>query len=157
MTAFPNTLYNRAASMISGAQKSINAAHQRLNLLGSQLSQTNTNVSALQPGDWDAITLLNSWANITGFVSAQVRVLTASTVQIIGNIQNGTTTDGTQIGQLNTGFYNPVNAHGFVAISNVDGTTGTVILSVSGALAIYGFSSSGATNIAFSEVLPLQA
>jgi hypothetical protein len=105
---FPNQLQNRAAATIASTAKLVNTAHQRLNTLGSQ-------VSALTPGSWELLTLSGGWSNVAGYIPAQVRIFQAGQAQIVGHIQGGTTTDGTVIGALTAGYYNPTHAHSFTA------------------------------------------
>jgi hypothetical protein len=53
--------------------------------------------------------------NVAGHVPAQVRLITTTTVQLIGNIQSGTTANGTVIGTVPQGYFNTVHAHPIAA------------------------------------------
>lgn len=108
MTTFPVQLPIRAAKMIADAKKLANTAHQRLNNLGSQLS-------ALQPGDWEPLTLENGWENISGYIPAQVRIMQSGLAQVTGHISGGTVSTGILIATLPAGFFNLVHAHQFAA------------------------------------------
>ena len=61
------------------------------------------------------ISLQAGWANVTGYIPAQVRILQDGMSQVIGHIHGGTITDGTLIGTLAGGFFNPTHAHKFTA------------------------------------------
>jgi hypothetical protein len=106
--SFPDLLQNRAARMIADAHKMAKNAHQRLNTIGSQ-------VSALQPGDWQPVTLAGSWTNMAGYIPAQAQIQRAGLALVIGHIQGGSTADGTLIGTLAAGYFNPVHKHSFTA------------------------------------------
>jgi hypothetical protein len=80
-----------------------------------QITTIQTNVKALQPGAWELLTLANGWVNIPGYIPAQVRILGAGQAQIVGHVENGTTTDGTVIGTVGGGYFNPVHNHAFTA------------------------------------------
>jgi hypothetical protein len=82
---------------------------QQIVTLQSQASAA----GALVPGDWAALTLQAGWANVSGAIPAQVRLLTTTTIQLIANIENGTTADGTVIATLPAGYYNTVHSHTF--------------------------------------------
>lgn len=123
MTTFPGQLANRAAKTIADTRRLVQTAHQRLNTIGSQ-------VSALQPGSWQALTLGNGWSNVSGYIPAQVRIQQNGVALIVGHIQGGTTTNGTVIAVLGAGFYNAVHAHSFTA--NV--LAGASAVSVSGTI-----------------------
>ena len=106
MTTFPDKLRNRAAGMIAASADLVTAAHVRISAIGSQ-------VSSLTPGDWEDITLSGGWSNVAGYIPAQVRILQSGMSQLVGHIQGGTVTDGTLIGTLAGGFFNPSHAHKF--------------------------------------------
>lgn len=108
MSTFPTRLADRAAIAIAKTQRLVNTAHQRLNTLGSQ-------VSSLTPGDWQPLTLENSWSNVSGYIPAQVRILQNGMAQVIGHIQGGTVSSGILIATLGSGYYNAVHAHSFTA------------------------------------------
>jgi hypothetical protein len=108
MTRFPDQLANRAAKTIASTARLVNTAHQRLNTIGSQ-------VSALTPGDWEALTLQNGWSNLSGYIPAQVRIQQSGVALLVGHIQGGTTTNGTLIAVLGAGYFNTVHAHSFTA------------------------------------------
>lgn len=105
---FPNQLQNRAAVTIAQTARLVATAHQRLNTIGSQ-------VSALTPGDWEALALEAGWSNVSGYIPAQVRIQQNGVALLVGHIQGGTVTNGTVIATLDTGYYNPVHAHSFTA------------------------------------------
>lgn len=109
MTTFPVSVVQRFARTISEHHETLKLHRQMITTLQSQVAAT----SALVPGSWETITLQSGWSNVPGSIPAQARLLTSTTVQIIANIQNGTTTDGTLIGTLGDGFYNTVHAHSF--------------------------------------------
>lgn len=108
MSTFPTQLADRAAITIARTARLVQAAHQRLNTLGSQ-------IASLTPGSWQALTLQNGWSNTAGYIPAQVRVLQNGMAQVIGHIQGGATANATLIATLGAGFYNPVHAHSFTA------------------------------------------
>ena len=126
MTRQPVPLHARLASTISGHVKALALHTQQITTLQSQVSAT----AALVPGDWENITLANGWSNVAGQIPAQARLITSTTVQIIGNIHGGTTTDNTVIGTLTAGFFNTVRGHTFDAVA----VTGAAAVPVSGAL-----------------------
>jgi hypothetical protein len=113
LTTFPKQLQDRLTHGIKQAQTSLKLHTQQIVNLQSQSAAT----SALVPGDWENITLTNGWANVAGAIPAQARLITTTTVQLIANIQGGTTANGTVIGTLTQGFYNTVHAHTFQAIA----------------------------------------
>jgi hypothetical protein len=106
VTTFPAQLSVRAAKMLASTQKLAQNAHQRLNTMGSQ-------VSALQPGDWELLTLENGWSNVSGYIPAQVRIQQNGMSMLVGHIEGGSTGNGTAIGTLGAGYYNTVHAHAF--------------------------------------------
>jgi hypothetical protein len=108
VSTFPNQLANRAAATIAKTAKLVGTAHQRLNSIGSQ-------VSALTPGSWQALTLEAGWSNVAGYIPAQVRIQQSGVALLVGHIEGGTTTDATVIATLASGYYNPVHAHSFTA------------------------------------------
>lgn len=108
MTTFPDQLHQRAAKVIASTAKLVNAAHQRLNTQGSQ-------IASLTPGSWEPLTLAAGWANVPGFIPAQVRIQQAGQALLVGHIENGTTANNTVIGTLTAGFFNPEHAHSFTA------------------------------------------
>ena len=124
MTTFPTQLAHRAAQMIAQTADLVKNAHQRINVLGSQ-------VSSLSPGSWEDITLSAGWSNTAGYIPAQARILQNGMSQIVGHIQGGTVTDGTVIGTLTSGYYNTVHAHTFT----VNSVAGAAASSQAGALA----------------------
>lgn len=103
----PVPLHLRLAATIKSGVTSAALHAQQITTLQSQSAL----YSNLVPGSWEAITLENGWSNVAGSVPAQVRLITTSTIQIIGNIQGGTVTDGTVIGTLTAGFYNATHSH----------------------------------------------
>lgn len=120
---FPNQLRNRAAATIATTADLLNNAHQRLNVIGSQ-------VSSLTPGDWTDITLAAGWSNLAGYIPAQARIMQAGMAQIVGHIEGGTTANGTIIGTLAAGYYNTAYQHSFTA--NV--MSGAAAVSVAGTI-----------------------
>jgi hypothetical protein len=123
LSTFPDQLKNRAAQVIASTADLVKNAHQRINVLGSQ-------VSSLAPGAWEDITLSAGWVNTAGYIPAQARILQAGMSQVVGHIQGGTVTDGTVIGTLTSGYYNPVHAHTFT----VNSVTGAAASPQAGAL-----------------------
>lgn len=126
MTRQPVPLHARFAAMLSGHVTKLALHTQQITTLQSQVAAT----AALVPGSWETITLAGGWSNVPGAVPAQARLITSTTVQIIGNIQNGTTSDGTTIGTLTAGFFNTVHAHTFDCVC----VTGAAAVPVTGAL-----------------------
>lgn len=124
MTRQPVPLHQQLAAQIKGAATSLKLHTQQIVTLQSQASAA----AALVPGDWEDITLANGWANVAGAIPAQARLITSTTVQIIGNIHGGTTTNGTTIGSLTAGFFNTVHGHTFDAVA----VTGAAAVSVAG-------------------------
>jgi hypothetical protein len=106
VTTFPAQLPVRAAKMIADAKRLAQNAHQRLNTLGSQLS-------ALQPGDWQPLTLENGWSNMSGYIPAQVQIQQSGLALITGHITGGTVSSGILIATLPAGYYNTAHAHQF--------------------------------------------
>jgi len=123
VSTFPARLDVRAAKMLASTQRLVNTAHQRLNNIGSQ-------VSALQPGDWTALSLENGWGNLSGYIPAQVRIMQSGLAQITGHISGGTVSSGILIATLPAGYYNPAHAHQFGA--NV--LAGAAAVAVTGAV-----------------------
>lgn len=109
MTTFPVSVLQRFAKTVSEHHETLKLHRQMITTLQSQAAAA----QALIPQPWETITLQNGWSNVPGAIPAQARLLTSTTVQIIANIQNGTTTDGTLIGTLTQGFYNTVHSHSF--------------------------------------------
>jgi hypothetical protein len=108
VATFPDLLADRAAAAIAQTRRLVNTAHQRLNTIGSQ-------VASLTPGSWEPLTLEAGWSNVSGYIPAQVRILQNGIATLVGHIQGGTTTNGTTIATLASGYYNPVHAHSFTA------------------------------------------
>jgi hypothetical protein len=108
VTTFPRKLAVRAPAIIAETKRLVVNAHQRLNTLGSQLS-------ALQPGAWQALSLENDWANMSGYIPAQVQILQSGLAQLTGHISGGTVSAGILIATLPSGYYNTVHAHQFTA------------------------------------------
>ena len=79
----------------------------------AQIAGVQAQVAALQPGAWALISLGAGWANLGGYIPAQVRILQNGMSQVIGHIHGGTVTDGTLIGTLAGGFFNTSHAHKF--------------------------------------------
>lgn len=102
-------LHQQLAATIKGHVKAIKLHTQQIVTLQSQAAAA----AALQPGAWEAIALQSGWSNVSGAIPAQARLLTTTTVQVVGNIQGGSTGDGTIIGTLTKGYYNTVHAHTF--------------------------------------------
>jgi hypothetical protein len=125
MTTFPKSAKQVLPAMIKKAVTDLAKHTQQIVTLQSQAAAA----TALQPGAWSAITLQAGWSNVAGAVPAQVRLLTSTTVQVIGNISGGTVTSGTVIGTLAPGFYNAVHSHTF-SVTAVAGA-GTVAAAVS--------------------------
>lgn len=122
MTTFPDRLQDRLAKTIASTRRLADTAHQRLNTIGST-------VAALQPGVWVPLTLLAGWSNLAGYIPAQVRLQQTGLTLLTGTITGGTTTNGTIIATLPTGFYSPTWSQSFTinvlagaATVNVTGT-----------------------------------
>lgn len=91
-------------------------------------------------GAWQLITPQNGWSNVTGLIKLQARTNTADGIEVVGNLQGGTTTDNTIIGTLPAGYFSATNGHffpceavtGAATVSNsvttgfTAGTTGTL-------------------------------
>lgn len=126
MTRQPIALHNRLASTIAGHVKTIALHTQQIVNLQSQVAAA----GSLVPGDWEPVILAAGWVNVSGAIPAQARLITSTTVQVIGNIQGGTTADATVIGTLGPGFFNTVHGHTFdlVVVSGAAtvSTAGTV-------------------------------
>lgn len=123
MSTFPSRLANRAAATIASTADLVKNAHQRINVLGSQ-------VASLTPGSWENISLSGGWSNLAGYIPAQAQIIRAGAVQIVGHITGGTTTDGTVIATLDSGYFNTGFAHSFTA--NV--MSGAAAVSVAGTI-----------------------
>jgi hypothetical protein len=106
MSTFPSQISVRAAQTIAQTSRLVKNAHQRLNNLGSALS-------ALQPGDWQALTLVNGWENMSGYIPAQVRIMQSGLALITGHISGGTVSAGVLIATLPSGYFNTTHAHQF--------------------------------------------
>lgn len=100
--------------------------------------------TAPQPVTWTALTLLASWTNVSGAAAAQYRPSGSDGVEIIGNIQSGTVTNGTTIAVLPSGS-RPVSSHSFniAAVTGAQAapitvtTTTTTTSSLSGSGAVH--------------------
>jgi hypothetical protein len=113
VTRQPIALHNRLASTIAGHVKTIALHTQQIVNLQSQVAAA----GSLAPGAWEPITLAAGWVSVPGSIPAQARLITSTTVQVIGNIQGGTTANATVIGSLTAGFFNTVHAHTFQAVA----------------------------------------
>lgn len=109
MTTFPKPPHLVVPAMIKSATTTLAKHTQQIVTLQTKASAAST----LLPGAWDAITPLAGWSNVSGAVPFQARLLTTTTVQLIANLEGGTTANGTVIGQLASGFYNTVHSHTF--------------------------------------------
>jgi hypothetical protein len=158
VSTFPTRLADRAAIAIAKTARSVQTAHQRLNTIGSQ-------VSALTPGDWEALTLENGWSNLGGYIPAQVRIQQSGVALLVGHIQGGTTTNGTLIAVLGAGYFNTVHAHSFTAnvlagasavsvAGTISGTTDTNGLTDSTTGGASGIVSSGSAGSSTHEHFP---
>lgn len=139
MSTFPNQMANRAATTIAKTARLVQTAHQRLNTLGSQ-------VSSLTPGSWELLTLAAGWSNVSGYIPAQVRILQNGLAQLVGHIQGGTTTDGTPIATLTSGYYNTVHAHSFTANVLAGASAVSVAGTISGTTDTNGLNNPAITN-----------
>lgn len=108
MSQIPVPYGERLARMIKGTGTIIKLQAQQLVTLQST-------VIALQPGDWEPITLESGWSNVPGYIAAQVRILQGGMAQIIGHIEGGSTGNGTLIGTLPAGYFSTEYAHAFAA------------------------------------------
>jgi hypothetical protein len=124
MTTFAKPMRDRFAAMVKGHDDTLKLHKQQIVLLQSQVAAT----SALVPGSWETIQLTGGWSNVSGAIPAQARLLTSTTLQIVANIQGGTTTDNTVIGTLTAGFYNTVHSHtfGITAVSGAAAVSSAV-------------------------------
>lgn len=113
MTTFPKAPHLVVPAMIKGAATTLKLHAQQIARLQTQGSA----LSTLKPGSWSLITLQAGWSNVAGAIPAQARLLTTTTVQVIGNIEGGTTANGTVIGQLESGYYNTVHQHTFSCVA----------------------------------------
>lgn len=130
MATFPKPVPNRFAALIAQHNRDLDLHRQQIVTLQSQVAAT----SALVPGDWETITLQSGWSNVAGYIPAQARLLTSTTVQVVGNIAGGTTADNTLIGTLDAGFYNTVHSHSF-GITAVTGAAAVSAAVSTGSLA----------------------
>lgn len=106
-------------------------------------------VSLTTLGVWSLPTLLNSWSDYgSGYRGARFRISTVNEVQIQGMVASGTTTTGTAIFTLPTG-YRPVETLRFNVVSN--GVIGIVDVQSDGDVAIIAGSATylNLTGIAF--------
>ena len=108
MTAVPKPVHQRLAHTIKAAVNTI-AVHAQ------QIVNLQSSVATLHPGDWEDITLTGGWANLAGYIPAQVRILQNGMSQVIGHITGGATADSTVIGTVTAGYFNPVHQHAFTA------------------------------------------
>ncbi len=138
MTTFPGKLANRAAATIAQTADLVRNAHQRINTLGSQ-------VSSLTPGSWEDITLSGGWSNLSGYIPAMSQIARLGAVQIVGHLTGGTTTDGTVIGTLTSGYYNTVYSHSFTCTVMTGAGSVSVAGTVSGSTDSNGLTDPGVT------------
>ena len=108
MTAVPKPVHQRLAHTIKQAVNTV-AVH------GQQIIRLQSKIGALQPGDWETIALLAGWSSLAGYIPAQVRIMQGGMSQVIGHITGGAVADGTVIGTLTAGFFNPTHQHVFHA------------------------------------------
>jgi len=121
MTTFPKSLQSKLASTIKTATTTLALHTQQITTLQSVTNQTTTQL----PGPWSLITLQGGWSNVSGAIAAQWRGASTTTTEIIGNIRGGTTSDGTVIGYIPSGFFNTVYVHwiGAVAVAGASSVT----------------------------------
>jgi len=116
----------------------------------------NTNI----PGPWQAVTLLNGWSNLgSGAANAQVRQRDSVTLELIGVITGGTTTNGTQLCLLPSGLW-PISRQNLVGqVTNGTGVGDAFTLYCTvgdGKVWLYNIPS-GATQLSFHVFLSLDA
>jgi hypothetical protein len=124
LTRFPDQLADRLAGTIARTHRLVTSAHQRLNTVTSALS-------ALQPGEWQPLTLAAGWTNLTDYVPGQARVHQVGVGHVVAHLTGGTCADGTIIGTLPDGLYNPTHLHVF----GVNAITGANAVPQAGTLA----------------------
>jgi len=75
------------------------------------------------PGNWALITSTGGWSTVSGLVKPQARLTVGSqSLEIIGNLSGGTTTDGTSVGSLPSGMYN-TSAAAYIPVAAVTGAS----------------------------------
>lgn len=121
MTTFAVPLHERLPAMLRKAASDLRQHTQ-------QIVSLQTTASALTPGSWANITPMGGWANAAGAIPAQARLITTSTVQVIGNLTGGDPSDGTVIGTLPVGFFNVAHQHTFPGVA----VTGAANVAVAG-------------------------
>ena len=120
MATVPKPLHKRVAHDIKETihktrlhSRQIAALQSGQGVVQAQIAGVSAQVAAMQPGAWALISLQAGWANLGGYIPAQVRILQNGMSQVIGHIHGGTITDGTLIGTLAGGFFNTAHAHKF--------------------------------------------
>lgn len=123
MSTFPDALFKRLQNTVATTKRRVENAHQRLNTIGSQ-------VNSLQPGDWNLLELNSGWSSISGYIPAQSRLEKQGVSWLVGHIEGGTVSDGTVIGAVAAGHFNPTQSHSFTANvlagAGATATTGTI-------------------------------
>lgn len=110
---------------------------------------------------WNSMTLQNSWANFgSGFANAKYRkTIVGSSIEIIGTISGGVTTNGTVVANLPAGYRPVSNIRNVVYAQggslNVSTETPGCTLNTSGDLTLVGCGS--ANTVAFHCIIPLDA
>lgn len=110
--------------------KSIKGAFDAVKLHAQQITTLQSQTAALVPGDWEDIALDAGWSPLGGYIPPQVRILQNGMSQLIGHVTGGSVGDGTVIGTLTAGFFNPVHAHTFT----VNAVTGASAAAHAGSL-----------------------
>ena len=123
MSTIPKPITDRLAATIKSAATTLRVHAQ-------QIATLQTTTAAIVPGDWEDITLEAGWSNLAGFIPAQVRILQNGMSQVVGHITGGTVANGTVIGTLTAGYFNPVHAHAFTC----NAITGAAAVAHPGAL-----------------------
>jgi len=109
----------------------VKAQARNVNWLLQQANQTQSAIQGLQPGSWSPISLQHGWNPLSGYIPAQARIMQNGMVQVIGHITGGTVSNGTVIGTLPAGYYNPIHAHTF----NANAITGAATAAQAGTMA----------------------
>jgi hypothetical protein len=138
MTTFPKAPHLVVPAMIRGAATTLKLHAQQIASLQTRAAATST----LIPGAWDTIEPLAGWSNVSGAIPFQARLLTTTTVQLIANLEGGTTANGTVIGQMASGFFNTVHSHTFS------------VTAVAGAASVANAVSQGTISTAQRELIP---
>jgi len=129
-----------------------------LSVQGQRISASWLNMTI--PGGWKAIPLLAGWANHgNGSPVLQARFLNSAVLQVVGNLNPGTLTNGTTIGVLPSASMYPANTQQSLgAILAGTGAGGTFPVSTfsNGSIQISNLSS-GVTYVSVNYLISLDA